>query len=131
MTLATVLFLKTEGSTTLSASSCTLYVLLNIEENGGRADRTDSSTCLFPTSPGVRRIMPIMRVRTSSLDKPVTYCASQKATGSIERDENYVPYTRKQFKLPSEKMAKRRDYEEIFGETPIYTLGGLLIMQFL
>ncbi|PPQ66928.1 hypothetical protein CVT26_010017 [Gymnopilus dilepis] len=64
------------------------------------------------------------------LNDVIGFLMHTKATGSIERDENYVPYTRKQFKLPSEKMAKRRDYEEIFGETPIYTLGGLLIMQF-
>ncbi|KAF8884402.1 fatty acid desaturase-domain-containing protein [Gymnopilus junonius] len=59
-----------------------------------------------------------------------THHAHHKATGSIERDENYVPYTRSQFKLPNQRMAKKRDYEEIFGETPIYTLGGLLVMQF-
>ena len=47
----------------------------------------------------------------------------------MERDENYVPYTRTQFKLPAEQTAKKADYEEIFEETPIYTLYRMFIMQ--
>jgi omega-6 fatty acid desaturase (delta-12 desaturase) len=53
----------------------------------------------------------------------------QKATASVERDENYVPYTRSKFALPEEKKATRADYSEIFEETPIYTLFRLFIMQ--
>ncbi|KAG7095520.1 hypothetical protein E1B28_006258 [Marasmius oreades] len=55
--------------------------------------------------------------------------AHHKATTSIERDENYVPRTRKDYGLPSESQATGRDYHEILEETPIYTLGRLLIMQ--
>ena len=53
----------------------------------------------------------------------------QKATASMERDENYVPYTRSKFQLPEEKIATRADYAEIFEETPIYTFFRLFIMQ--
>jgi hypothetical protein len=47
----------------------------------------------------------------------------------MERDENYVPYTRSQFKLADEKTVKKADYEELFEETPIYTAYRLFIMQ--
>lgn len=47
----------------------------------------------------------------------------------MERDENYVPYTRGQYKLPDAQSAKQADYEEILEETPIYTLYRLFIMQ--
>lgn len=57
------------------------------------------------------------------------FLLAQKATGSVERDENYVPYTRSKLKLPEEKKATRADYAEIFEETPIYTLFRLFIMQ--
>lgn len=53
----------------------------------------------------------------------------QKATASMERDENYVPYTRSQFQLPDEKTATPTDYAEIFEETPIYTATRMFIMQ--
>lgn len=55
--------------------------------------------------------------------------AHHKATSSIERDENYVPYTRSEFNLPLAGEATQRDYAEIFEETPIYTLGRMLVMQ--
>ena len=48
----------------------------------------------------------------------------------MERDENYVPYTRSSYKLPDEKIATKADYDEIFEEeTPIYTLYRMFIMQ--
>lgn len=47
----------------------------------------------------------------------------------MERDENYVPYTRSQFNLPAENLAKSTDYSEIFEETPLYTLYRMFIMQ--
>ena len=53
----------------------------------------------------------------------------QKATSSIEHDESYVPYTRSDYKLPPKGHAHRFDYAEVFEETPIYTLGKMLIMQ--
>lgn len=55
--------------------------------------------------------------------------SGQKATASMERDENYVPYTRSQFKLPDEKSSKKTDYDELFEETPVYTMYRLFIMQ--
>jgi omega-6 fatty acid desaturase (delta-12 desaturase) len=58
-----------------------------------------------------------------------THHAHHKATASMERDENYVPYTRSQYNLPSEKTAKPTDYTEFFEETPIVTMGRMLIMQ--
>ncbi|KAG6830772.1 hypothetical protein H0H87_007171 [Tephrocybe sp. NHM501043] len=52
-----------------------------------------------------------------------------KATASMERDENYVPYTRSEYNLPEEKKATKFDYAEVFEETPIYTLLRMFIMQ--
>ncbi|KAF8638483.1 hypothetical protein AX17_002172 [Amanita inopinata Kibby_2008] len=57
--------------------------------------------------------------------------AHHQATMSVERDENYVPRTRSDFKLPPENVAQLRDYHEIFEETPIYTLFHMMLMQFL
>ena len=53
----------------------------------------------------------------------------QKATGSMERDENYVPYTRAKFNLPPESKATSLDYAKVFEETPLFTLFGMMIMQ--
>jgi len=58
-----------------------------------------------------------------------THHAHHKATASMERDENYVPYTRSRFGLPEEKNATHADYSEIFEETPIYTLFRMFVMQ--
>ena len=55
----------------------------------------------------------------------------QKATGSIERDENYVPRTRSDYGLPPESKATPLDYHEIFEETPIYSLVRIIMMQLL
>ena len=49
----------------------------------------------------------------------------------MERDENYVPYLRSDYKLPPETKATKADYAEIFEETPIYTLFWMGIMQWL
>lgn len=48
---------------------------------------------------------------------------------SMERDENYVPRTRTDYKLPPASSAHVTDYHEIFEETPIYTLVRMLLMQ--
>ncbi|KAK0506111.1 fatty acid desaturase-domain-containing protein [Armillaria luteobubalina] len=58
-----------------------------------------------------------------------THHAHHKATSSMERDENYVPYLRSDFGLPSKAKARQFDYDEVFEETPIYTLSRMLIMQ--
>ncbi|KAG7450490.1 uncharacterized protein BT62DRAFT_978594 [Guyanagaster necrorhizus] len=58
-----------------------------------------------------------------------THHAHHKTTSSMERDENYVPYLRNDYKLPSKEKAKQFDYDEVFEETPIYTLWRMLIMQ--
>ncbi|KAF6743663.1 delta-12-fatty acid desaturase [Ephemerocybe angulata] len=58
-----------------------------------------------------------------------THHAHHKATGSMERDENYVPYSRSKFNLPHESKATAFDYAEVFEETPLYTLFRMLIMQ--
>ncbi|KAF8324724.1 fatty acid desaturase-domain-containing protein [Cantharellus anzutake] len=52
-----------------------------------------------------------------------------KSTGSMERDENYVPKTRSELKMADEKTMKRKDYAEIFEETPLWTLTRMVIMQ--
>lgn len=55
----------------------------------------------------------------------------QKATASMERDENYVPRTRSDYKLPPEKMAQPFDYQEMFEDAPIVTLIRMILMQVL
>jgi hypothetical protein len=55
----------------------------------------------------------------------------QKATCSIERDETYVPRTRTDYGLPPPGKAQPPDYHQAFEDAPIYTLGRILVMQFL
>jgi omega-6 fatty acid desaturase (delta-12 desaturase) len=50
--------------------------------------------------------------------------------GSIERDEVYVPKTRSDLGLPKEGDPEL-DYDEIFGDTPIYTMLMLIRQQLL
>ncbi|KAJ7623255.1 delta-12 fatty acid desaturase [Roridomyces roridus] len=59
----------------------------------------------------------------------VSHHAHHKATMSVERDENYVPRTRKDCGLPDELAAKLSDYHEIFEDAPIYTLLRIAVMQ--
>ncbi|KAJ7463514.1 fatty acid desaturase-domain-containing protein [Mycena galericulata] len=69
-----------------------------------------------------------------------THRAHHKAVGSMERDENYVPALRSQLGLPPaadpmdseerpESAKQGLDYHEVFEDTPIYTLGMMLVMQ--
>lgn len=46
--------------------------------------------------------------------------------GSIERDENYVPRTRSELGVTTTEQL-----HEMFEETPLYTLGRMLVMQLL
>ncbi|EGN92175.1 hypothetical protein SERLA73DRAFT_191523 [Serpula lacrymans var. lacrymans S7.3] len=58
-----------------------------------------------------------------------THHAHHKATGWLEKDENFVPRTRTDYKLPPASKAHVSDYHDIFEETPIYTLFRMLAMQ--
>ncbi|KAL0570122.1 hypothetical protein V5O48_011838 [Marasmius crinis-equi] len=58
-----------------------------------------------------------------------SHSAHHKATVSLERDVNYVPPTRSDFKLPPEPIAHPRDYQDILEETPIYTFYRMFLMQ--
>jgi omega-6 fatty acid desaturase (delta-12 desaturase) len=49
----------------------------------------------------------------------------------MERDENYIPRTRSDYKLPPQGKAQAVDYEEIFEEMPLFTLGRMVLMQLL
>ncbi|KAL9713608.1 hypothetical protein Ac2012v2_003219 [Leucoagaricus gongylophorus] len=49
---------------------------------------------------------------------------------SMERDEVYVPKTRSDLGIPVEN-GQHIDYEDYFGDTPVYTLIMLLCQQFL
>ncbi|KAH8093959.1 fatty acid desaturase-domain-containing protein [Cristinia sonorae] len=60
-----------------------------------------------------------------------THNAHHKYTNSIEKDENWVPRTREMYNLPPEEKASEMDYEDLFGDTPIYTLGRLIAQQVL
>ena len=48
----------------------------------------------------------------------------------MERDEVYVPKTRKDLGIP-DKPNHQIDWDEIFGDTPIYTLYTLIRQQLL
>lgn len=52
-----------------------------------------------------------------------------KSTGSIERDENFVPATRSGLKIKPENEVTKQDYREMFEETPIFTLVRIIFMQ--
>ncbi|KAF8211714.1 delta-12 fatty acid desaturase [Mycena galopus ATCC 62051] len=67
-----------------------------------------------------------------------THRVHHKAVGSMERDENYVPALRSELGLPPdntkdrpENSAQGFDYHEVFEDTPLYTLGKMLVMQIL
>ena len=66
---------------------------------------------------------------------PVNFTSSQpsrqKSTNNLERDETYIPPTRKDFKLPDGKIAVRMDYTEVLEETPAFTLFKMFVRQFL
>ena len=47
--------------------------------------------------------------------------------GSMEREETWIPLTRSEMKLPAED--EKFDYEEYFGDAPIWTLGMLVLRQ--
>lgn len=49
----------------------------------------------------------------------------------MERDEVYVPKTRSDLGIPKQKEGYKIDYEEYFGDTPIYTLYMLIRQQLL
>ncbi|OBZ66909.1 Delta(12) fatty acid desaturase [Grifola frondosa] len=50
---------------------------------------------------------------------------------SMERDEVYVPKTRSDLGIPPESEGSTIDYDEYFGDTPIYTLFMLVRQQLL
>ncbi|KIY48087.1 hypothetical protein FISHEDRAFT_44005 [Fistulina hepatica ATCC 64428] len=49
--------------------------------------------------------------------------------GSMERDEVYVPRTRSDLGIPDEKEGYKIDYSEFFHDSPIWTLGELIVQQ--
>ncbi|KAK2460742.1 hypothetical protein APHAL10511_007212 [Amanita phalloides] len=60
-----------------------------------------------------------------------THRAHHKATNNLERDETYIPPTRRDLELPDRRIAVCLDYVEALEETPAYTLFKLLVRQFL
>ena len=51
---------------------------------------------------------------------------------SMERDEVYVPITRSELDIPDpEQHEDKIDYDEIFGDTPLFTLYKLVRQQLL
>ncbi|GBE87653.1 Delta(12) fatty acid desaturase [Sparassis crispa] len=59
----------------------------------------------------------------------VSHNAHHKAVASMERDENYVPHLRSDYKLPPQERATTVDYAEVLEETPILVLTRMLVMQ--
>ncbi|KAF8911392.1 fatty acid desaturase-domain-containing protein [Mucidula mucida] len=60
-----------------------------------------------------------------------THRTHHKGTNHMDRDETYLPPTRKDFKLPDGKVAVRMDYVEMLAETPAFTIFKLVVRQFL
>lgn len=60
----------------------------------------------------------------------VTHGSHHKAANNLDRDETFIPPTRKDFKLPDGKVAVRMDYTEVLEETPAFTLFKMFIRQF-
>lgn len=50
---------------------------------------------------------------------------------SMEREENYVPRTRSDYKLQPQEKMRTMDYEEVFEDMPLLTLGRMVLMQLL
>jgi hypothetical protein len=55
----------------------------------------------------------------------------QKSTNNLERDETFIPPTRKDFKLPDGNVAVKMDYKDVLEETPLFTLFKLVMRQLL
>ncbi|KAJ6617120.1 fatty acid desaturase-domain-containing protein [Mycena sp. CBHHK59/15] len=60
-----------------------------------------------------------------------THRTHHKSTNHLERDETYLPPTRHDLNLPNSVIAAERDYMDVLGETPAFTLFKLLVRQFL
>jgi len=60
-----------------------------------------------------------------------THRTHHKSTNNLERDETYIPPTRKDFKLPDGKVAVKMDYEDVLEEAPAFTLFKMFMRQFL
>ncbi|KAJ8454294.1 hypothetical protein ONZ45_g19361 [Pleurotus djamor] len=60
-----------------------------------------------------------------------THRTHHKSTNHLDRDETYIPPTRKDFNLPDGKVAVKMDYQEILEETPAFTLFKMFMRQFL
>lgn len=52
-----------------------------------------------------------------------------KATNSVERDENFCPATRSDWGLPAPEQAEPSKYAEVLEEAPIVSLFRLFIQQ--
>jgi len=61
---------------------------------------------------------------------PRAHSSRQKSTNNLDRDETYIPPTRKDFKLPDGKIAVKMDYTEVLEETPAFTLFKMFVRQF-
>ncbi|PFH53489.1 hypothetical protein AMATHDRAFT_54590 [Amanita thiersii Skay4041] len=59
-----------------------------------------------------------------------THRAHHKATNHLDRDETYIPPTRKDLKLPDGRVAVRMDYVQALEDTPAYILFKLFVRQF-
>ncbi|KAK7693167.1 hypothetical protein QCA50_002733 [Cerrena zonata] len=60
-----------------------------------------------------------------------THYMHHKFTNSLERDENFVPPTRSELKLPEESKATPMDYTELLEDAPLFVLIRLVFMQLL
>jgi len=57
-----------------------------------------------------------------------THHVHHMGNASMEKDENYVPKPRSNFKLPEPEKATKRDYHDVFEDAPLATLGRVLFM---
>ena len=85
-----------------------------------------------PTTHGGLHTVHITYVQIQSRASTISRLLSwQKSTNNLERDETYIPPTRKDFKLPDGKIAVKMDYTEVLEETPAFTLFKMFVRQFL
>lgn len=96
----------------------TLHCLVLVPYYGWRYSHNMHRT--FPIPPSLRECT-----------DPLAGRYSDKATNSIERDENFCPSTRSELGLPSPEEAEPSKYAEILEEAPLVVFLRLIIQQLL
>lgn len=78
---------------------------------------------------GILIIYIVRSTQSVSLTTQQSQLFTDNATGSMERDENYVPMTRSQLKMAPANEMRRSHYAKLFEETPLVSLIRLIGFQ--